>query len=123
MSKVTDKLSREWQDAANLVLGVWLIVSPWLLAYAVEQAPTANAVAVGAIITLAAAAALYAFQQWEEWINVALAAWLLVSPWVLGFGTQQIPTWNQIVVGILVGVMAVWSTTIEHGSKGLASKH
>lgn len=122
MSKLTDKLSNEWQDAINLVLGAWLIASPWVLAYAVERVPTTNAVVVGAIIALAAAAALYAFQAWEEWTNVALAAWLIVSPWVLGFSTLQIAMWNHVAVGVAVLVLALWSTTISHGSGGTASK-
>ena len=122
MSKLTDKLSNEWQDSINFVLGVWLIASPWVLAYAAERVPTTNAVVVGAIIALAAAAALYAFQAWEEWVNVALAAWLIFSPWVLGFSTLQIAMWNHVAVGVAVLVLALWSTTISHGSGGIASK-
>ncbi len=116
MSKLTEKLTTEWQDTVNFVLGGWLIVSPWILGYAAQQVPTNNAVVVGVIIAVAAAAALYAFQVWEEWVNAALAAWLIVSPWVLGFGTDQAAAWNQYAVGVLVGVLALWSANIEHGS-------
>ncbi len=118
MSKITDKLSTEWQDTANLVLGAWLVASPWIFAFASQDVPTTNAILVGAIIALAAAGALYAFHAWEEWINVALAAWLIVSPWILGFSTLQIAMLNQVVVGALVGVLAFWSANIEHGSGG-----
>ena len=63
--------------------------------------------AVGAVIAVAACAALVAFQKWEEWVNAALGAWLIVSPFILGFGTQTAIAWNQIVVGALVGALAV----------------
>ena len=116
MSKFTDKISTEWQDAANLVFGVCLIVSPWVLSYAANQTPMMNAVIVGAVIALSAACALYAFQIWEEWLNVVLAAWLIVSPWVLGFSVFQSATISHVVTGVLVGVLALWSANIEHGS-------
>ena len=122
MSRLTDKLSAEWQDAGNLLLGLWLAVSPWALAYASERTPMINAVAVGVIIAVAAAGALYAFHAWEEWVNVALAAWLIASPWLLNFSTLQVATWNQIAVGTLVAILALWSTTADHSSGGLTLK-
>jgi hypothetical protein len=30
-----------------------------------------------------------ALQRWEEWLNIALAAWIVVSPWLLGFRDVQ----------------------------------
>ena len=122
MSRLTDKLSAEWQDAGNLLLGLWLAVSPLALAYASERTPMINAVAVGVIIAVAAAGALYAFHAWEEWVNVALAAWLIASPWLLNFSTLQVATWNQIAVGTLVAILALWSTTADHSSGGLTLK-
>ena len=53
--------------------------------------------------------ALIAFQKWEEWVNAALAAWLIVSPFILAFGTQTTVTWNQVAVGVLVGMLAIWA--------------
>ncbi len=118
MAKFTEKLSNEWQDTANFVFGIWLAASPWLLSFAPQQVPTVNSVVVGLITAAAAASALYAFRLWEEWLNVALAAWLVISPWVLAYSTQHVPTWNQVIVGALVGVLALWSANIEHGSGG-----
>jgi SPW repeat len=80
MSRFADKIAAQWQDAVNLVLGLWLIVSPWILAYAAEQIPSRNAIVAGVIIAVAAAAALFAFRVWEERVNVALATWLIASP-------------------------------------------
>jgi SPW repeat len=122
MSKLTDKLRAEWQDVANLALGAWLVASPWVLAYEAQHVPTYNAVVVGVIIAAAAAGALYAFQAWEEWINVAFAAWLIVSPWILGFITLQLAMLNQIIIGVAVGLLALWSANIEHGTGGRVAR-
>ena len=78
------------KDAANFVLGLWLVVSPWVLTYTTTTTAAQNAWVVGAVIAIAALAALLAFHQWEEWVNVALAAWLFVSPWILGFSGQAV---------------------------------
>ena len=122
MAKFTEKLTTEWQDVANLVLGIWLAASPWVLAFTSQQVATRHAVVVGLVVAVAAAGALYAFRVWEEWLNVALAAWLVISPWILEFSTQQVPTWNQITVGVLVGALALWSVNIEHGTSGRTAR-
>jgi hypothetical protein len=111
MTNLNETLAARWKDAANLLLGLWLIASPWALGYAGTQTQAWNAWGVGAVIAVAALAALIAFQPWEEWVNAALAAWLIVSPFLLGFGTAAYATWNQIGVGVLVGILAVWAAT------------
>jgi len=114
MSTLIDRLATHWRDAANLILGLWLAISPWALSYAMEAIPTWNALIVGVIIAVAAAAALVAFHKWEEWVNVALAAWLIVSPFVLDFVGHSSAMWNHIGVGVLVGGLALWTVTTSH---------
>lgn len=109
MTTWNDKLTNQWKDAGNLVLGIWLVLSPWALAYAGQATAAWNAYIVGAIIAVAAFAALIAFQKWEEWVNAGLAAWLIVSPFILGFSALTTALWNQIIVGLLVGCLAIWA--------------
>jgi hypothetical protein len=123
MSNLSRKIEADWQDTANFVLGLWLIVSPWMLGYAGEASPTGHAIITGAIIAAVAAAALFAFRPWEEWINVAAAAWLAVSPWVLGYSTNQVAVWNQIVIAVPVLLLALWSMAIEHDPGDMAVRH
>jgi SPW repeat len=65
------------------------------------------------IIAVAAFAALAAFQKWEEWINAALGAWLIVSPFILGFSAISAALWNQLGVGLVVLVLAAWAAMAE----------
>jgi len=118
MASWDNKLAAQWKDAANLVLGLWLLISPWVLGYAGQSLPAWNAHVVGAIIAVAAVAALNAFQQWEEWVNVAFGAWLIVSPYLLGISGPTSALWNQIIVGLVVAILALWAvmTTTERGS-------
>lgn len=102
-----------WQDTLNLVLGAALFVSPWILGFASDAAPSSNAFAVGAIIALMALAALFAFQAWEEWVSAALGAWLVIAPWVLGFATHATAMYTHVVIGLATLVLALWSMS-EH---------
>lgn len=120
MTTFNDRLATHWRDAANLILGLWLAISPWALSYMTEPRPAWNALIVGVIIAVAAAAALIAFHRWEEWVNVALAAWLIVSPFALEFAAHTTVMWNHIVVGVLVGILALW-TVIATPEEGITT--
>lgn len=123
MTKIQDRVAAFWQDAINLVLGIWLIVSPFALGYAAQTTPAWNAYAVGVVVAVLSAAALWQFQKWEEWLSAVLGAWLVVSPWILGFGVGHVATWNQVIVGVLGGVLAFWSGVTEHDMRALTAKH
>lgn len=72
--------SNAWQDWANLILGLWLFASPWLLRFTRATTPAWNTWISGAIIAILAAAALYEVERWEEWTSVIVAIWLAASP-------------------------------------------
>jgi hypothetical protein len=91
-------------DVANLILGAILLFSPWIFGFAAGP-QSQNAVITGIVIAALSIAALAAFAFWEEWLNLALGLWTLVSPWALGF--QNTPAMRvYVVIGILVAVLA-----------------
>jgi hypothetical protein len=71
-------------DLYNLLLAAVLFTSPWFFAHASRTAGLDLRLSGAAIIILSLAA-MIAFSAWEEWINLALGLWLVVSPWLLGF--------------------------------------
>jgi hypothetical protein len=91
-------------DVANLILGVILLASPWIFGFPIGAA-SQNAVISGIVIAAISLAALAAFAVWEEWLNLIVGVWVLVSPWVLGFaGTTAMHV--HIVIGVIVAVLA-----------------
>jgi hypothetical protein len=99
-------------DVANLVLGAILSVSPWIFGFAAGAA-TQNAMIVGIVMAALAIAALAAFAVWEEWLNLIVGLWAVISPWVLGFaGTTAMTV--HVLIGIAVAVLAaieIWMMT------------
>lgn len=109
------KINR-WQDAVNLLLGAWLFLSPWALNYASELPGAAwNAYILGIAIMLFAAFAMYMPKVWEEGLNIALGAWTVVSPWVLGFASNNNVALNAVIVGALVIALALWAMVRDQG--------
>lgn len=114
---------RRWQDLVMLVLGVWLFLSPFILQYADAAVMAAwNSYILGVGVVLFAGAALYRPQLWEEWVNLALGMWLIVAPFVLGFDTHALATWNHIIAGLLIGGDALWSILQQWPTQKALSK-
>ncbi|HSI21431.1 MAG TPA: SPW repeat protein [Methylophilaceae bacterium] len=99
---------KHWQDPLNLILGLWLIASPWVLPYSAETYATWNAIIIGTLVVLLAVSEVYMLKAWEEWTSVALGVWLMISPWILGFSGNTMAMWNAVGVGLAVAVLALW---------------
>ena len=118
MANFTSALSlpRHWEDWVTLVLGIWLCASPWVLPGSDQgMAAVQNAFLVGALLIITEIVTLWAFRLWEEWINVALGAWLIVSPWILGIAAT-VTVANLTIVGVVVLALALYEMW-EEGSR------
>ena len=40
--------------------------------------------------------------QWEDWVGISLGAWMLVSPWVVGFSDHSAATMNALILGTIL---------------------
>ncbi len=40
--------------------------------------------------------------QWEDWAGIALGAWLLASPWLLGYSAESAAVMNALVMGTIL---------------------
>src|SRR5262245_19339965 len=91
-------------DVANLILGAFLFFSPWIFGFDAGTV-SQNAYISGIVIAVLAIAALAAFAVWEEWLNLIVGLWALVSPWVLGFqGTTAMTV--HVIIGAAVAILA-----------------
>lgn len=71
-------------DVYNLFLAAVLFLSPWLFKLTNSQGRI-DLWVTSAIIVILSLAAIIAYRDWEEWINVLMGFWLIASPWLLGF--------------------------------------
>ena len=89
-------------------LAVWPLVVhlTWALLFDLDSTATQTAVISGVLVILAELLTLTVFRSWEEWINVILAAWLIVCPWIVGISSSTAKT-NFVVIGALIGVLGL----------------
>lgn len=120
--------SNRVQDWANLILAIWLFISPWVLRFGaglaagtagaangplVEANHAAwNAWVLGIIVFLVALSAIGRMEAWQEYINMVLGAWIFVAPWALGFSPLGRASWDHWIVGALIFLISLWSLSM-----------
>jgi len=98
-----------WQDWTNVALGIWLVVSPYQLAYTLNAPATENAMGVGAMLALFnVMTACRLVDAGQEIFNIVIGAWLLLSPFALGIAAMQAAGMNAMIVGACVLLLAFW---------------
>ncbi len=98
---------RTWEDWVSMVLGVLIGISPWLASEQGDVAVNWNAVIVGALVIGLAALELAGLQRWEEVGEIACGLWLIVSPFVFGYGDAGTLRYWHFALGALVALLAV----------------
>jgi len=113
-------LYRHWQDWADLLLGLAVLASPWLLNFSEVAPPMWNAVIVGAAIMVLSAFAIAHLEPWEEWLNIGLGLWLIVSSWVLDYGVAHKAIACHVGLGLLITLLAASELWEESQTKVVA---
>ncbi len=110
--------SNRVQDWANLILAIWLFISPWVLRFGAAAAngpppeishAAWNAWVLGVIVFLVAVSAIGRMEAWQEYITMVLGAWIFVAPWALGFTPLGRASWDHWIVGALIFLISLWS--------------
>jgi peptidoglycan/LPS O-acetylase OafA/YrhL len=103
-------------SAVSALLAAWLIVSPWLLGIpsGTLERPSIdfalNFVVIGALVLAASAMRLNLEKTTPfNWLEAILGAWLIITPWMFGYDTGDVQTWNCIAVGVVIAGMAIFS--------------
>jgi hypothetical protein len=100
-----------WQDWLALVLGAWVIISPWIFGIEIGGTLAWTAWILGALIVLVALWALAMPDlQWSEYLQILLGAALFVSPWVMNYANPITNfTWSAWIVGVILAGVSLWS--------------
>ncbi len=116
-------ISRRWQAWINYLLGIWLFISPWAIGYLSSSSTASwNACVLGVAIVVFAAIGVLLPKVWEEVINIILGVWMVVSAWVLGFGSVRSAESNAVIVGLLVIIFATWALMLNRQTVGHRQK-
>lgn len=103
-----------WRDEVigasgmNVVAGLWLMLSPWLLAYDSDD-PIRNDLLIGALVTTFALLRVTGGVRgaWLSWLNLALGLWVFLTG--VAFASSTVASLNEMVMGVLVALLAILS--------------
>jgi hypothetical protein len=110
--------TRRWVDWVNIILGVWLIASPWLLTESAGDGPAAwSSWDAGIGIVTLAFLSMHKPAVWGDAMGILLGTWLIASPWVLGFASASVAVTNAVIIGSLVIGYALWAARIDITSR------
>jgi SPW repeat len=99
--------SRVGSSWVNILLGIWVIVSPFVLAFHSSKAVWSNVIA-GAIVGILAIIRWGVHQTGWSWLNLILGIWLVISPFVLFLRGPAM--WNNVILGIIIAAFALTNT-------------
>lgn len=106
-------VKRNLDDVLQLVMAAWLVISPVLLGYWSERAPTLTVVVVGAIFGFTAQMSIARPAKWLEYANLVLSIFLILSPYIIGFSENTVATVNTIIGGLVLGVLAIRGIVLQ----------
>lgn len=90
-----------------VIAGIWLIIAPFVINYNISSAGW-NDVILGIAVGVVALINMAGRTVWLSWLNFILGIWLIIAPFVLSYKSAA-PTWNDVILGIIVCILAAWS--------------
>ena len=119
-------MKRTWRresvlDLYNLLLAAFLLASPWLFKLS-NGAARIDLWAGGAVVAAISLAAIAAYANWEEWANVAVGLWLIISPWALGFAHMRAMHYS-IGIGAVVIFFALLELWLQYDATHSGETH
>ncbi|MGK2962108.1 MAG: SPW repeat domain-containing protein [Gemmatimonadaceae bacterium] len=93
-----------WSLLLSAVLGVWLMLTPYVLGSAGSAAHSDHL--FGALIVTVAVIALADVGRSARFINLAFGAWVIAAPWILS-GASATSRWSNLAAGTLVILLSL----------------
>jgi hypothetical protein len=110
----------------QLILGIWLFLSPWVLGFAaalhaaapgMPNSPGAtgsyavwDAWILGGLVAVAALSRIVRLALWQDHVILVLGAWIFAAPWVLGFHHwSPVAGWDHWITGLFLFLISAWA--------------
>lgn len=90
------------------LVGLALVIAPFILGYSLQPTPLWTSLILGAMITLASGYKTLTEDRanWEGWVAGIAGIVAILAPFVLGFSAVSAALWTNIILGGIVAVLA-----------------
>jgi len=94
---------------AIVILGLWLVVSPWVVGAGASQSSRLNAIITGILIALLAAGNIWgaARSRVLSWLVVLLGAWTIIAPFAFSEPATSAWTWSSLIAGVIAAALGI----------------
>ena len=103
-----------WYNLMELVVATWIIMSPFLLEFFDHSPAGLTAVAVGLLTIFISLIGIPRLLAWEEWFNLNLALFMVLSPWIFQYQHLVFATFNAVIAGAILAMFALLSLVEEY---------
>ena len=98
---------RKWEDWFGMLLGLLIVLSPWLTGQANYGFGSLCTVIAGVLVFGLAQMEYIALQRWEEAGEMALGLWLIAAPYLLGYSSSGVLRFWHTGIGAVVFLLAI----------------
>lgn len=93
-----------WAAIVNIILGVWLMISPSVLSF--EKTAADNHYITGPLVISFAIIAVWEVNRAARYLTLLAGAWLLFSPFMLDY-EDATAKWITVVAGVLIALCSL----------------
>ena len=92
------------------LLGILLIIAPFVLGFSADTMALWSCVVLGAIALIVSIikAAVHSLSNWEYWVTGIMGVLAIIAPFVLAFSTVSAALWSSVILGILLLVLSAY---------------
>ena len=93
----------------NLILGIWLVISPYVLGSTGLEATVGNDIVLGILLIASSWWILAATTEvlGVSWFQMLCGIWLVIAPFVLSYRAATHALANDVVVGVIVFIVGL----------------
>lgn len=97
-----------WSRVVEVMLGCWLLMSPFIFGHSPAQAPLwANDLACGSVVIVLGLLSYWRPTRHAHLLTLGVALWLIAFAYRMGFGTALPASQNHLILGCLLLMFAV----------------
>jgi hypothetical protein len=108
---------REWNDWLGIILGIAIVLAPWIVEEVSNSPAIVNAAIVGVIIMVLAEADLVNFRRWIEICQLAAGIWVAVSPIIFDYADSGALRFLHVLAGLAVAILSILELRQSNGAK------
>jgi hypothetical protein len=108
---------KRWQYVVNLLLALWMVISPFMLGYLHDGRAMIALCVLGATLLAFVASGIALPQRWDEPAMMAIGLVTLLAPGLMQFHAPA--SWNAQIVGACVALVSAgpWLGRTSAGSR------